>query len=75
MGRGKSRCPLSAVTLDGRFLHILEFLRSKEIKIVGYISRPVVGEGRQAPDRQVFFVNGRPCILPQVCFGVANDCW
>lgn len=37
------------------------------VKIVGFISRPVVGEGRVAPDRQMFFVNGRPCILPQVC--------
>ncbi|CAZ80184.1 unnamed protein product [Tuber melanosporum] len=38
----------------------------KMIKIVGFISRPVVGEGRLAPDRQMFFVNGRPCMLPQV---------
>jgi len=36
------------------------------VKIVGFISRPVVGEGRVAPDRQMFFVNGRPCMLPQV---------
>jgi DNA mismatch repair protein PMS2 len=39
---------------------------SKEIKLVGHISRPVVGEGRQTPDRQMFFVNSRPCGLPQV---------
>ena len=31
-----------------------------------HISRPVVGEGRNAPDRQMFFVNGRPCVLPQI---------
>lgn len=39
---------------------------SKEVRIQGHISRPVVGEGRQAPDRQMFFVNSRPCALPQV---------
>ncbi|KAK0102105.1 hypothetical protein ONS95_001095 [Cadophora gregata] len=39
---------------------------SKEIRIVGHISRPAYGEGRQTPDRQMFFVNARPCGLPQV---------
>lgn len=39
---------------------------SREVKVLGYISRPVVGEGRQTPDRQMFFVNSRPCNLPQV---------
>jgi DNA mismatch repair protein PMS2 len=39
---------------------------SQEVRIVGHISRPVVGEGRQAADRQLFFVNSRPCGLPQV---------
>ncbi|KAI5779236.1 hypothetical protein EDC01DRAFT_711548 [Geopyxis carbonaria] len=39
---------------------------NREVKIVGHISRPVVGEGRNAPDRQMFFVNGRPCVLPQI---------
>lgn len=38
----------------------------KEIRIVGHISRPAYGEGRQTPDRQMFFVNARPCGLPQV---------
>ncbi|CAG8961144.1 hypothetical protein HYFRA_00002687 [Hymenoscyphus fraxineus] len=38
----------------------------KNIKIVGHISRPASGEGRQTPDRQMFFVNARPCGLPQV---------
>lgn len=38
---------------------------SKEIKVLGHVSRPVHGEGRQTPDRQMFFVNGRPCGLPQ----------
>lgn len=36
------------------------------ITVRGHISRPVFGEGRQTPDRQMFFVNGRPCGLPQV---------
>ncbi|KAF1994302.1 DNA mismatch repair protein MutL [Amniculicola lignicola CBS 123094] len=39
---------------------------AREVCIVGHISRPVVGEGRQTPDRQMFFVNSRPCALPQV---------
>ncbi|PVI08751.1 DNA mismatch repair protein MutL [Periconia macrospinosa] len=39
---------------------------SRTVRIVGHISRPVVGEGRQTPDRQMFFVNSRPCTLPQV---------
>ncbi|KKY17693.1 putative dna mismatch repair protein pms1 [Phaeomoniella chlamydospora] len=32
----------------------------------GHISRPIFGEGRQTPDRQMFFVNSRPCGLPQI---------
>ncbi|KAF2629148.1 DNA mismatch repair protein-like protein pms1 [Macroventuria anomochaeta] len=39
---------------------------SRKVRVVGHISRPVVGEGRQTPDRQMFFVNSRPCNLPQV---------
>ncbi|KAH7385200.1 hypothetical protein DE146DRAFT_666498 [Phaeosphaeria sp. MPI-PUGE-AT-0046c] len=39
---------------------------SRTVRLVGHISRPVVGEGRQTPDRQMFFVNSRPCNLPQV---------
>ncbi|KAF6813510.1 DNA mismatch repair protein pms2 [Colletotrichum plurivorum] len=38
---------------------------STEVCIRGYVSRPAHGEGRQTPDRQMFFVNGRPCGLPQ----------
>lgn len=37
-----------------------------KIIVKGHISRPVFGEGRQTPDRQMFFVNGRPCGLPQI---------
>jgi len=39
---------------------------SHTVKLVGHMSRPVVGEGRQTSDRQFFFVNSRPCTLPQV---------
>ncbi|KAK3944792.1 mismatch repair endonuclease PMS2 [Diplogelasinospora grovesii] len=35
------------------------------IHIKGHVSRPAHGEGRQTPDRQMFYVNGRPCGLPQ----------
>lgn len=37
-----------------------------KILVKGHISRPVFGEGRQTPDRQMFFVNSRPCGLPQI---------
>jgi DNA mismatch repair protein PMS2 len=37
-----------------------------KIQVQGHISRPVFGEGRQTPDRQMFFVNTRPCGLPQI---------
>lgn len=40
--------------------------KMKEVKIVGYVSRPISGEGRQTPDRQMFFVNARPVNLPQI---------
>ncbi|KAL2825196.1 hypothetical protein BDW59DRAFT_146588 [Aspergillus cavernicola] len=36
------------------------------IQVRGHVSRPVFGEGRQTPDRQMFFVNSRPCALPQI---------
>ncbi|KPM35570.1 hypothetical protein AK830_g11004 [Neonectria ditissima] len=36
-----------------------------DVHIVGHVSRPSHGDGRQTPDRQMFFVNGRPCGLPQ----------
>lgn len=38
---------------------------TKEILVRGHVSRPAHGEGRQTPDRQMFYVNGRPCGLPQ----------
>ncbi|OAX82080.1 hypothetical protein ACJ72_03566 [Emergomyces africanus] len=39
---------------------------ANKIFIHGHISKPVFGEGRQTPDRQMFFVNSRPCGLPQI---------
>ncbi|KAJ6444216.1 signal recognition particle protein [Purpureocillium lavendulum] len=36
-----------------------------KVRIVGHVSRPSHGDGRQTPDRQMFFVNARPCGLPQ----------
>jgi DNA mismatch repair protein PMS2 len=39
---------------------------TNRIKVRGHVSKPVVGEGRQTPDRQMFFVNSRPCALPQI---------
>ncbi|KAG6366840.1 hypothetical protein INS49_001021 [Diaporthe citri] len=38
---------------------------TQEVLIRGHVSRPVHGEGRQTPDRQMFYVNSRPCGLPQ----------
>ncbi|KAI1821881.1 hypothetical protein F4861DRAFT_551218 [Xylaria intraflava] len=39
--------------------------QTKIIRVRGHVSRPAYGEGRQTPDRQMFYVNGRPCGLPQ----------
>ncbi|EMF15515.1 DNA mismatch repair protein MutL [Sphaerulina musiva SO2202] len=44
--------------------------RSMIVRIEGHVSKPIFGEGRQAPDRQMYFVNGRPCLLPQVAKAV-----
>ncbi|KAL8728813.1 MAG: hypothetical protein Q9181_005207 [Wetmoreana brouardii] len=43
----------------------LMLLRNTQVRVLGHVSRPVFGEGRQTPDRQMFFVNARPCTLPQ----------
>lgn len=37
-----------------------------EVHLHGLISKPTLGEGRQTPDRQMCFINGRPCGLPQL---------
>ncbi|KAL8859301.1 MAG: hypothetical protein Q9178_004239 [Gyalolechia marmorata] len=39
--------------------------RGSQVRVVGHVSRPIFGEGRQTPDRQMFFVNARPCTLSQ----------
>lgn len=54
-----SKGPTAQVTTSN------EPLVSREVRVTGFVSRPIHGEGRQAPDRQMFFVNGRPCGLPQ----------
>ncbi|KAH7371136.1 DNA mismatch repair protein-like protein pms1 [Pyrenochaeta sp. MPI-SDFR-AT-0127] len=56
----------SGATQSARNWSTQDDVGSRSVKIVGHISRPVVGEGRQTPDRQMFFVNSRPCNLPQV---------
>jgi DNA mismatch repair protein PMS2 len=38
---------------------------SRQVRVSGHVSRPTIGDGRQTPDRQMFYVNGRPCGLPQ----------
>ena len=40
--------------------------QAAKFRLVGHVSRPTFGEGRQTPDRQMFFVNSRPCNLPQL---------
>lgn len=40
--------------------------KAHKIFVHGHISKPIFGEGRQTPDRQMFFVNSRPCGLPQI---------
>ena len=37
----------------------------KKVRVRGWVSRPAHGEGRSSPDRQMFYINGRPCGLPQ----------
>ncbi|RPA75715.1 DNA mismatch repair protein MutL [Ascobolus immersus RN42] len=39
---------------------------TKKVRIIGHISKPIVGAGRNAADRQMYFVNSRPCGLPQI---------
>lgn len=36
-----------------------------EGSVEGYISKPEWGVGRSSSDRQYFYINGRPCILPK----------
>ena len=45
----------------------LESSDNPVIKISGYISKPDKGCGRSQQDRQYFYINNRPCDLPQIC--------
>jgi DNA mismatch repair protein PMS2 len=58
--------PTIASTQSARACATQDDALSRIVHLQGHISRPVVGEGRQTPDRQMFFVNSRPCALPQV---------
>ena len=58
--------PSNRPTPGARTRSIQDDEDSREVQVLGHISRPVSGEGRQTPDRQMFFVNSRPCALPQV---------
>jgi len=58
---GPGRKILQGIVKDGRE----DSRASQVVAIRGHVSRPAHGEGRQTPDRQMFFVNGRPCGLPQ----------
>ncbi|KAL8672534.1 MAG: hypothetical protein Q9168_003001 [Polycauliona sp. 1 TL-2023] len=50
---------------DNRTIHSTAGKMGSEVRVLGHVSRPVIGDGRQTPDRQMFFVNARPCTLPQ----------
>lgn len=58
--------PTAASTQSAKNWATQDEASERDIRLQGHISRPVVGEGRQTPDRQMFFVNSRPCALPQV---------
>ncbi|KIV81141.1 hypothetical protein PV11_08583 [Exophiala sideris] len=67
----KTLAALVPIDLDLDFQPTLTQMVRKDkpnttIHVQGHISKPVFGEGRQTPDRQMFFVNGRPCGLPQI---------
>lgn len=36
------------------------------VRIEGYISKPIFGKGRSSGDRQLCYINSRPCVLPQI---------
>lgn len=40
--------------------------RTQNIRVSGLISSAAWGQGRSSPDRQFYFINGRPCDLRQV---------
>jgi DNA mismatch repair protein PMS2 len=62
--------PTTALAKGARNWSTQDDSSARNVQLQGHISRPVVGEGRQTPDRQMFFVNSRPCALPQVAKAV-----
>lgn len=56
----------------GRSVFGGEDYTANQVTIDGYISEPVFGKGRQSADRQLFFVNSRPCSLPKVAKAITE---
>ncbi|OTF81938.1 mismatch repair endonuclease PMS2-like protein [Euroglyphus maynei] len=59
-----------------QFSHLMPFVLDEDaidgtsddqVQINGYISKPDKGCGRSLQDRQYFYINNRPCDLPQIC--------
>lgn len=44
----------------------LDNSENSTVTIEGYISKPIFGKGRNSGDRQLCYINSRPCVLPQV---------
>lgn len=51
---------------DDRSLQLTVGTRIQHIKVSGLISTAVWPQGRSSPDRQFYYINGRPCDLRQV---------
>lgn len=45
---------------------------TSDVQIEGYISKPIFGQGRSSGDRQLCYINSRPCVLPQVARAVTD---
>ena len=45
-------------------------IRSQTVKVTGLISTAAWGQGRSSPDRQFYYINGRPVDLPVVAKAV-----
>lgn len=45
---------------------------TSDVQIEGYISKPIFGQGRSSGDRQLCYINSRPCVLPQVSRAVTD---
>jgi DNA mismatch repair protein PMS2 len=51
---------------SGRYAFGNDDLTVNEVTIEGFISEPVFGKGRQSADRQLLYVNSRPCTLAKI---------